>query len=42
MKPLEKVWKITGKNAQNRNPQNTDDLWGFSERRMGKYHYHLL
>ena len=29
MNPLENVWKIIGKKAQNRNPQNIDDLWGF-------------
>ena len=41
MNPLGNVWKIIGEKAQNRNPQNIDDL-RFSERRMGKYHYHLL
>ena len=29
MNPLENVWKIIGERAQNRNPQNIDDLWGF-------------
>ena len=29
MNPLENVWKIIGEKAQNRNPQNIDDLWGF-------------
>ena len=27
--PQENVWKIIGEKAQNRNPQNIDDLWGF-------------
>ena len=27
--PIENVWKIMGEKAQNRNPQNIDDLWGF-------------
>ena len=27
--PLENVWKIIGEKAQNRNPQNNDDLCGF-------------
>ena len=27
--PLENVWQIIGVIAQNRNPQNIDDLWGF-------------
>ena len=27
--PSENVWKIIGEKAQNRNPQNIDDLWGF-------------
>ena len=27
--PIEKVLKITGGKAQNRNPQNIDDLWAF-------------
>ena len=40
--PIENVWKIIGEKAQNRNPQNIDDLLGFSKRRMGKYHYHFL
>ena len=26
---IENVWKIIGEKAQNRNPQNIDDLWGF-------------
>ena len=29
MNPLENVWKIIGEKAQNRNPQNIDDLCGF-------------
>ena len=29
MNPLDNVWKIIGEKAQNRNPQNIDDLWGF-------------
>ena len=29
MNPIENVWKIIGKKAQNRNPQNIDDLFGF-------------
>ena len=29
MNPQENVWKIIGEEAQNRNPQNTDDLWGY-------------
>ena len=29
MNPIENVWKIIGEKAQNRNPQNNDDLWGF-------------
>ena len=29
MNPLENVWKIIGEKAQNRNPQNIDDLLGF-------------
>ena len=29
MNPLENVWKIKGEKAQNRNPQNIDDLWAF-------------
>ena len=29
MNPLENVWKIIEEKAQNRNPQNIDDLWGF-------------
>ena len=29
MNPLENVWIIIGEKAQNRNPQNIDDLWGF-------------
>ena len=29
MNPLENVWKIIGEKAQNRNPQNIEDLWGF-------------
>ena len=29
MNPLENVWKIIREKAQNRNPQNIDDLWGF-------------
>ena len=36
--PRENVWKIIGEKAQNRNPQNIGDLWGF----LKKYHYHLL
>ena len=27
--PIANVWKIRGEKAQNRNPQNIDDLWGF-------------
>ena len=41
MNTLENIWKIIGDKAQNRDPQN-DDLWSFSERRMGKYYYHRL
>ena len=41
MNPIENVWKIIGEKAQNRNPQNIDDLWLFS-RKKGKYHYHLF
>ena len=29
MNPVENVRKIIGDKAQNRNPQNIDDLWGF-------------
>ena len=29
MNPLENVRKIIGEKAQNRNPQNIDDLWAF-------------
>ena len=29
MNPIENVWKIIGVKAQNRNPQNIDDLWVF-------------
>ena len=29
MNPIENVWKIMGEKAQNRNPQNINDLWGF-------------
>ena len=29
MNPLGNVWKIIGEKAQERNPQNIDDLWGF-------------
>ena len=29
MNPIENIWKIIGEKAQNRNPQNIDDLWGF-------------
>ena len=29
MNPIENVFKIIGEKAQNRNPQNIDDLWGF-------------
>ena len=29
MNPTENVWKIIEEKAQNRNPQNMDDLWGF-------------
>ena len=29
MNPLENLWKIIGEKAQNRNPQNIDDLWSF-------------
>ena len=29
MDPLENLWKIIGEEAQNRNPQNIDDLWVF-------------
>ena len=29
MNPIENVWKIIEEKAQNRNPQNIDDLWGF-------------
>ena len=29
MNPLDNVWKIIGEKAQNRYPQNIDDLWGF-------------
>ena len=29
MNPIENVWKIIGEKAQNRNPQDMDDLWGF-------------
>ena len=39
MSPLENVWKIIGEKAQNRNPQNIDDLWSFLKKRMTKYHY---
>ena len=27
--PIENEWKIIGEKAQNLNPQNIDDLWGF-------------
>ena len=40
MNPKENGWKIIGEKAQNRNPQNTDDLWGFLKKI--KSHYHLL
>ena len=43
MNPRENVWKIKEEKAQNRNPQNIDNLWGFQKKKkMGKYHYHLL
>ena len=29
MNSIDNVWKIIGDKAQNRNPQNIDDLWGF-------------
>ena len=29
MNPIENAWNIMGEKAQNRNPQNIDDLWGF-------------
>ena len=29
MNPVENIWKIIGEKAQNRNPQNIDDLWSF-------------
>ena len=29
MNPIENVWKIIREKAQNSNPQNIDDLWGF-------------
>ena len=29
MNPIENVRKIIGEKAQNRNPQNIDDFWGF-------------
>ena len=29
MNPIENVWKIIGEKAQNRDPQNIDDLFGF-------------
>ena len=29
MNPIENVWEITREKAQNRNPQNIDDLWGY-------------
>ena len=29
MNPLKNEWKMIGEKAQNRNPQNIDDLWGF-------------
>ena len=29
MNPIENVWKNIEEKAQNRNPQNIDDLWGF-------------
>ena len=29
MNPIVNLWKIIGEKAQNRNPQNIDDLWGF-------------
>ena len=29
MNSLENTWKIIGKKARNRNPQNIDDFWGF-------------
>ena len=28
MNPIENVWKIMGEKAQNRNPEDIDDLWG--------------
>ncbi len=48
MNPMGNVREIIGRKAQNRNPQNIDDLWGFLNewesisltffvRRMGKY-----
>ena len=42
MKPIENVWKIVSEKAQNRNPQNIDDLWCFLKKIVGMYHYHLL
>ena len=35
-------WNDNFLQTQNRNPQNIDDLWGFSDRTMGKYHYHFF
>ena len=29
MNPTENAWKIIGEEAQNRNPPNIEDLWGF-------------
>ena len=29
MNPIENIWKIIGKKAQDRNLQNIDELWGF-------------
>ena len=39
---MENLWKIREEKAQNRNPQNIDDLWGFLKEEWGKFHYHLL
>ena len=29
MNSIENVWEIIGGKAQDKNPQNIDDLWGF-------------
>ena len=34
MNPMENIWNIIGEKAQNINPQNIDDLWGFLKKKI--------